>query len=110
MPKLPATRQKNMLRHSYTSVAPDMHGMTKADELLRQMRVGLGYDPLVELVEIAQSTDNEAIRVTIAKELMQYVHPKQRSKEVSQDKAEVFDIQIITDETLNLMLPEGDTD
>lgn len=55
---------------------------TRAEQLISQMK-DQNYDPMEELIKIAKcSRTNAALRVQIAKEIMQYAYPKQKAIEV----------------------------
>lgn len=99
-------RRAKALPTLYTSLEPDMRGQNRADHLLRQMRQGFDYDPLAKLMELdkkAAKQNDIDNQFKIAKELMSYVYPKQRSKEVSPDLKDVFDIQVVTQEQSKLL-------
>lgn len=77
------------------AIAPDMADLGKADNLLRQMRYGLGYDPLTELVGLARSKDTtNTEKIRIATELLGYTHPKMKAIQVNPDMGEVININV----------------
>ena len=88
------------LASEYTKPAPTRKapekGFTKTDELMRKLKYGLGYDPLIELVKLAKSsktTCSEKIR--IASELMSYYQPKLKPMEVNPNEGEVINVNIM---------------
>lgn len=76
-------------------IYPDMNDLGKADNLLRQMRYGLGFDPLAELVGLYRDLDTStAERIRIASELLSYTHPKMKAIQANPDQGEVITINV----------------
>lgn len=75
--------------------APSLTSVEKIDNLLRKMQMGLGYDPLVELVSLARkpsTTNGEKIK--IAQELMSYVYPKVKSVATDPNMGDVINVTV----------------
>lgn len=75
--------------------APSLGKAEKIDNLLRKMQMGLGYDPLVELVSLARkpsTTNGEKIK--IAQELMSYVYPKVKSVSTDPNMGDVINVTV----------------
>lgn len=88
--KTPILRKMNR-RDNY----PDMNDLGKADNLLRQLRYGLGFDPLAELVGLYRELDTStAERIRIASELLSYTHPKMKAVQVNPEQGEVITINV----------------
>lgn len=88
--KTPILRKMNR-RDTY----PDMNDLGKADNLLRQLRYGLGFDPLAELVGLYRELDTStAERIRIASELLSYTHPKMKAVQVNPEQGEVITINV----------------
>lgn len=80
--------------------APDLSKTERIDNLLRKMQMGLGYDPLVELVTLARkpsTSTNE--RIKIAQDLMSYVYPKVKAVTTDTNQGEVINITVQYDDT-----------
>ena len=72
----------------------------KIDNLLRKMQMGLGYDPLVELVTLARkSTTTNGEKIKIAQELMGYVYPKVKSVSTDPNMGDVINITVQYDDS-----------
>lgn len=87
------------LKKPRASRAPDLSKTERIDNLLRKMQMGLGYDPLVELVSIARkpsTTNTEKIR--IAQDLMSYVYPKVKSVSTDPNMGDVINITVQYDD------------
>ena len=80
--------------------APSLGKAEKIDNLLRKMQMGLGYDPLVELVSLARkpSTTNSE-KIKIAQELMGYVYPKVKSVSTDPNMGDVINITVAYDDS-----------
>lgn len=92
--KLPALKPKYR-KLAKRELSPDCHDLGKADNLLRQMRYGLGFDPLAELVGIYQHPDTTmSERIRIATELMSYVAPKMKAIAAPADTGDVININV----------------
>lgn len=77
------------------SRAPDLSKTERIDNLLRKMQMGLGYDPLVELISLARkqsTTTGEKIK--IAQDLMSYVYPKIKAVSNDTTSGEVINITV----------------
>lgn len=66
-----------------------------SDTLETRLRLGLGYDPIYELVELSKSDDiTPTQRITIAKILLEYTHPKKKATP-DNGPGDVLDFRII---------------
>lgn len=79
-----------------TSKYADGSGLTKTDELIRRLKYGLKYDPLVELVKLAKSQKTTASeKIRIASELLSYYQPKLKPMEMNPNEGEVINVNIM---------------
>ena len=79
--------------------APDLSNTERIDNLLRKMQMGLGYDPLVELVKLAKkpgTTNMEKIK--IAQDLMSYVYPKVKAVSNDPNMGDIINITVQYDD------------
>lgn len=79
--------------------APDLSNTERIDNLLRKMQMGLGYDPLVELVKLAKkpsTTNMEKIR--IAQDLMSYIYPKVKAVSNDPNMGDIINITVQYDD------------
>ena len=75
--------------------APSLGKAEKIDNLLRKMQMGLGYDPLVELVSLARkSSTTNSEKIKIAQELMSYVYPKVKSVATDPNMGDVINVTV----------------
>lgn len=79
--------------------APDLSKTERIDNLLRKMQMGLGYDPLVELVKLAKkpSTTNME-KIKIAQDLMSYVYPKVKAVSNDPNMGDIINITVQYDD------------
>lgn len=85
----------NLIKKPRAGRAPDIRRTDSIDNLLRKLQLGLGYDPLVELVALARdkkSTNKE--KITIASELMSYVYPKVKATATDPNMGDVINITV----------------
>lgn len=96
MKKTTTERKQPVLRKlQRRDMYPDMNDLGKADNLLRQMRYGLGFDPLAELVGLYRDLETTtAERIRIASELLSYTHPKMKAVQADPDQGEVININV----------------
>lgn len=96
MKKTTTERKQPVLRKlQRRDMYPDMNDLGKADNLLRQMRYGLGFDPLAELVGLYRDLETTtAERIRIASELLSYTHPKMKAVQANPDQSEVININV----------------
>lgn len=96
MKKITTERKQPVLRKlQRRDMYPDMNDLGKADNLLRQMRYGLGFDPLAELVGLYRDLETTtAERIRIASELLSYTHPKMKAVQANPDQGEVININV----------------
>jgi len=63
------------------------------------MQMGLGYDPLVELVSIARKPSTTNVeKIRIAQDLMSYVYPKVKSVSTDPNMGDVINITVQYDD------------
>ena len=75
--------------------APSLSKTERIDNLLRKMQMGLGYDPLVELVSLARkSSTTNGEKIKIAQELMSYVYPKVKSVATDPNMGDVINVTV----------------
>lgn len=78
-----------------TSRYPTGTGATKGDLLMQRLRFEFGYDPIEELVNIAQDKKTSSgDRIKIATELLSYYQPKMKAMDFNPDQGEVIKINI----------------
>lgn len=83
------------LRKPSATTAPSLQGNRSIDNLLRKMQLGLGYDPLLELVAIAKSNKSSVTeKIRIAQELMSYVYPKVKSIATDPNLGDIINITV----------------
>ena len=89
-----------LLKKPRAGRAPSLMKAEKIDNLLRKMQMGLGYDPLVELVTLARkSTTTNGEKIKIAQELMGYVYPKVKSVSTDPNMGDVINITVQYDDS-----------
>ena len=77
--------------------APDLSNTERIDNLLRKMQMGLGYDPLVELVKLAKKPNTtNAEKIKIAQDLMSYVYPKVKAVSNDPNMGDIINIVAFT--------------
>lgn len=87
------------LKKPRASRAPDLSKTERIDNLLRKMQMGLGYDPLVELVSIARKPSTTNVeKIRIAQDLMSYVYPKVKSVSTDPNMGDVINITVQYDD------------
>lgn len=59
-----------------------MAGRKTARFAAKETMQRLAYDPLEEMIRMAQATDNPAVKMEVAQSLMPYMHPKLSNVEV----------------------------
>ncbi len=91
--KIPKKELKTLSRIDRSA---DLRKVDKIDNLMRQVHVGMGYDPLQTLVSIAKknSTD-DAMKIKIAFGLMDYMYPKLRAQQVDPNQGEVINVSVV---------------
>lgn len=79
--------------------APDLSNTERIDNLLRKMQMGLGYDPLVELVKLAKKPNTtNAEKIKIAQDLMSYVYPKVKAVSNDPNMGDIINITVQYDD------------
>lgn len=88
-------KQPTIRKMQRRDIYPNTNDLGKADNLLRQLRYGLGFDPLTELVGLYRDLDTStAERIRIASELLSYTHPKMKAIQSNPDQGEVITINV----------------
>lgn len=68
--------------------------MNRKSESLFELCEEMGFNPFAELMRLAFSTDDEAVRASCLKELCQYLYPKRKAVELSMDPDSAFKVII----------------
>ena len=78
---------------------PDLSKTERIDNLLRKMQMGLGYDPLVELVKLSKKPNTtNAEKIKIAQDLMSYVYPKVKAVSNDPNMGDIINITVQYDD------------
>lgn len=98
---------KNTIVKPRAIAAPSGSGLTKGDELIRRLRLEFGYDPLKELVELAQGSDaTVGERIRIAETVMSYYQPKVKAIDYNPNSGETISLNITFPEKKELSVEE----
>lgn len=88
------------LKKPSVTTAPTLQGSRSIDNLLRKMQLGLGYDPLLELVALARSNKSSiSDKIKIAQELMSYVYPKVKAIATDPNLGDIINVTVKYDNT-----------